>query len=113
MSVILSLNLKSKKKLIYLLKDIYGLGLLFSKQICKTLGYDYNVRFNNLKVKDINKLNSIITMKYKYILDSELKKFIYDNIQTMRNIRCYKGVRHTYNLPVNGQRTHTKAKTRV
>jgi small subunit ribosomal protein S13 len=112
MSIILSLNLKSKKKLIYLLKDIYGLGLLFSKQICKSLGYDYNIRFHNLKKKDINKLNSIITMKYKYILDSELKKSIYDNIQSIIHIRSYKGVRHTYNLPVNGQRTHTNAKTR-
>ncbi len=112
MSIILNLNLKSKKKLIYLLKSVYGIGLLFSKEICKSLGYDYNIRFSALKKKDINKLNSLVTIKYKYIIDTELKKNIHDNIIKMKEIKTYKGIRHQYNLPVNGQRTHTNAKTR-
>lgn len=112
MSGILKLNTGIKKKLIYLLRNLYGLGLLLSKQICKSLGYDYNILFSELKKKDINKINSIITRKYKFIIDTELKKQIYDNVQNMKNIRCYKGVRHMYNLPVNGQRTHTNSKTR-
>jgi len=41
----------------------------------------------------------------------DLKKNVYDNIQLLKNIKSYKGVRHTYKLPVNGQRTHTNAKT--
>lgn len=112
MSIILNINLKTKKKLIYVLKNIYGLGFLYSKQLCNGLGYDYNIKVNELKYKDITKLNSLITVKHKYIIDTELKKKTYDNIQLMRSIRCYKGVRHTYNLPVNGQRTHSNAKTR-
>ena len=36
----------------------------------------------------------------------------YDKIQYMKNIKCYKGIRHSYNLPVNGQKTHNNAKTR-
>ena len=112
MSIILNLNLKSEKKLIYLLKNVYGIGLLFSQQICKSLGYDYNIRLKALKNKDINKLNSIVTIKYKYIIDTELKKNTHDNIKKMKDIKCYKGVRHFYNLPVNGQRTHTNGKTR-
>lgn len=112
MSIILNFNLKSKKKLIYLLRTVYGIGLLFSKEICTSLGYDSNIRLSEVKQKDVNKINSIITKKYKYIVDTELKKVTHDNIQKMKNIRCYKGVRHVYNLPVNGQRTHTNAKTR-
>ena len=112
MSILLNLNFKSDKKLIFLLTKIYGLGYLFSKEICKSLGYDYNIKSNQLKKKDINKLNSLITIKYKYVVDTELKKQTYDNILTMKEIKSYKGVRHVYNLPVNGQRTHTNAKTR-
>lgn len=112
MSFFLDLNVSKNKKLIYALKDVYGLGLLYSQEICKSLGYDSNTRLQNLKAKDFNKLNSIITVKYKYIINAELKKNIYDNIQLMKNIKCYKGIRHSYNLPVNGQRTHTNAKTR-
>lgn len=112
MSVLLNLNFKSTRKLVFLLTKVYGLGYLFSKEICKSLGYDYNVKANELKEKDINKLNSIITIKYKFVVDTELKKEKYDNIQVLKDIRSYKGVRHIYNLPVNGQRTHTNAKTR-
>lgn len=112
MSILLDINNKNNKQLIYVLKNVYGLGLLFSQQICKSLGYDTNVKINDLKPKDLNKLNSIINVKYKFITGAELKKNTYDNIQQMKNIRCYKGIRHSYNLPVNGQRTHTNAKTR-
>lgn len=112
MSILLNLDLKKNKKLIYLLNNIYGLGLLFSKNICKSLGYDFNIKINELNNKDLNKLNALITIKYKFVIDAELKKEKYDNIEVLKTIKCYKGIRHFYNLPVNGQRTHTNAKTR-
>jgi len=112
MSIFFNLDFKSKKKIVYILNTIFGINSFFSKQICKSLGYDSNTKFCEIKKKDLNKLNSLVTRKYKVLIDTELKKEIYDNIQKMKNIRCYKGVRYTYNLPVNGQRTHTNAKTR-
>ena len=113
MSIFLTSNAKTNKKLIYFLREIYGLGLLVSKNICKNLGYDYNIQVNQLREKDLNKINSLITVKYKILIDSELKKNIYDNIKKMKNINSYKGLRHRYNLPANGQRTRTNAKTRI
>jgi len=111
MSLLLQLDLKKNKKLIFLLKKIYGLGLLRSKKICVSLGYTFDTKINELKEKDLNKLTSIITLKYKYIIDTELRKKIYDNIKYMKVIKSYRGIRHTYNRPVNGQRTRTNAKT--
>lgn len=112
MVVLLNLDLKNNKKLIFLLKDIYGIGYLFAKNICKSLGYDFNTRMNQLTEADLNKINSLITIKYKYVIDTELKKQKYDNIQEMKDMKSYRGIRHSYGLPVNGQRTHTNAKTR-
>ena len=112
MSVFVDFNNKKNKKLIYSLRDIYGLGLNSSKLICKSLGYDINTKTDNFQSQDYSKLAAIINVKYKFIISSELKKRTYDNIQNMKNIKCYKGIRHSYNLPVNGQRTHTNAKTR-
>lgn len=106
------LNIKINKKLVHALNDIYGIGPLFSAQICKSLGYDINTKVQELKQKDLNKLNSLINIKYKFSINAELKKSIYDRIQKMKNIKSYKGIRHSYNLPVNGQRTRTNAKTR-
>ena len=112
MSSLLRLTLKKNIKLIYILKDVYGLGLSRGKKICVNLGYNYDIKISQLKQKTINKINSLITLKYKYLIQNELKKKIYDNINFMKIIRAYRGIRHTYKLPVNGQRTRNNAKTR-
>jgi small subunit ribosomal protein S13 len=112
MSSLLRLTLKKNRKLIYILKDVYGLGLSRARKICINLGYNYDIKVKELKQKNFNKMNSLITLKYKYLIQGELKKRIYDNINLMKIIRAYRGVRHTYKLPVNGQRTRNNAKTR-
>lgn len=112
MSLFIDLTTKKDKKLIYALRDVYGLGLHSANIICKSLGYDINTKISNFRPEDLNKLTAIINVQYKFITSAELKKKTYDKIQLMKNIKCYKGVRHSYNLPVNGQRTHTNAKTR-
>ena len=112
MSSLLNLNTNNNKKLVYYLTNVYGLGLLSSKKICSSLGFDFNIKMNKLTSHDLNKINALVNVKYKFSLDSERKKNIYDNIQLMKNIKSYKGVRHSYNLPVNGQKTHNNAKTR-
>lgn len=111
MSVLINLNLKSSKKLIFLLTTVFGLGRTSSKKICEGLGYDENIRMVDLASEDVNKLSTLINVKYKYIVDTDLKKNLHDNIQLKKNIKAYKGIRHSYHLPVNGQRTHTNAKT--
>jgi len=83
-----------------------------ARKICSDLGYDETTKVKDLLPKDLKKLNSIITVKNNFIIDAELKKKIHDNIKKLKIIKCYKGTRHTYGLPVNGQRTKTNAKTR-
>ena len=99
------------KKLIYILNKILGIGLNNSKLICTTLGYDYNIKFSQLTVKDLNKLNNIITIKYKFKILMDLENFNKKNIMNLKIINSYKGIRHSSQLPVNGQNTHNNAKT--
>lgn len=110
--ILLNLNLKSTRKLVRTLIQIYGIGLTRAQNLCKGLGYDLNVRISEVREEDLKRINSLIAVKYQYRVDTELKKEKYDNIQIMKSIKCYRGIRHLYNLPVNGQRTHTNAKTR-
>lgn len=112
MALFLRLNLKKNKKLIYVLKNVYGLGLSRSKLLCLNLGYNYDIKVDKLKQKNFNKINSLITLKYKYLIQNELKNKIYSNINFMKKIKTYRGIRHTYKLPVNGQKTRNNAKTR-
>ncbi len=104
-------KLKSKK-LIYALRSVYGINLTLAKNVCKVLGYDIDTKINEYRDQDLVKISSIINLYFKFILGDELKKNIYDKIQTMKILKSYKGIRHSYSLPVNGQRTRTNAKTR-
>lgn len=105
MSTFIDFNNKTNKKLIYALRDVYGLGLSAAQKVCKSLGYDINTKTNDFRSEDLNKLTAIISVQYKFITGAELKKRTYDKIQHMKNIKCYKGIRHSYNLPVNGAQT--------
>ena len=100
------------KRLIYALKTIYGINVTLAKNICKILGYDNNIKIRECRDQDLLKITSIINLYFKFLFSDELKKNIYDNIQKMKIMKSYKGIRHSYNLPVNGQRTRTNAKTR-
>lgn len=112
MSYNLYIQNKTNTSLIYALNNIYGIGVSLAKKICSDLGYDQHIKLKDLLPKDLKKLNSILTVKNMFTIDAELKKQIHDNIKKLKNIKCYKGTRHIYNLPVNGQRTKTNAKTR-
>jgi small subunit ribosomal protein S13 len=104
---------KSKsKKLIYSLRNVYGINLTLAKNVCKVLGYDVDTKINDCRDQDLVKISSIINLYFKFLLGDELKKNIYDKIHKMKVIKSYKGIRHSYSLPVNGQRTRTNARTR-
>lgn len=98
-------------KIKYYLKKIYGISFTKSMILCKELGLDLNYNLLDLSVSDKKKLEDIIFIKKKYKLESDLKKINHDNIKTKKQIRNYQGVRHSLNLPVNGQNTKTNAKT--
>jgi len=60
MNILLNFDLKSSKKLIFLLPEIYGVGFSLSKQICKYLGYNYNTSVQDLSVNDLKKLTRLL-----------------------------------------------------
>lgn len=112
MSIFNNITINQKDSLLRFITKVYGINLSLSKVICCNLGYDYTSKLSDLKQKDIDKINTLINLKHKFSINSDLKKKKYDNIQVMKDIKSYKGIRHVYNLPVNGQKTHNNAKTR-
>lgn len=113
MSVITTLKKTNNmnKKLVYCLKDIYGLGLNNSILICTTLQYDINIKLNELSNIDFEKLDNIILLIYEFNINLELRSLKKKNILNLIDIKSYKGIRHQYHLPANGQRTHNNTKT--
>ena len=89
---------------------IYGIGRSAALEIVTEANIDPNVRSNNLDENQVAAIRQIIDSKHK--VEGELRKEIGTNIKRLMDMGCYRGLRHRRGLPVNGQRTHTNARTR-
>ena len=78
--------------------------------LLKELDVDPSVRANKLSEEEDSKMAIII--EQDYVVEGQLRRQIAQNIARLREIRCYRGLRHMRGLPVRGQRTRTNARTR-
>lgn len=89
---------------------IYGIGRKTALDILKEAEIDPQLRANQLTDEQISKISTIIDQKY--VIEGQLRRQVAQNIARLREINCYRGIRHKRGLPVRGQRTRTNARTR-
>lgn len=89
---------------------VYGVGDTLSRKILKDAGIDANLRTKNLTEEQLARLNSIIDKNHS--VEGALRRQIAQNIQRLKDIGCYRGLRHRRSLPVRGQRTRSNARSR-
>ena len=92
------------------LRYIRGLGPTTSLEVCEKLHIDPFRRAKELTDDEISRLATILDREYT--VEGPLRRQIQQNIQRLRDIGCYRGLRHRRGLPVRGQRTRTNARTR-
>lgn len=109
MLVIFGVTLAKDKRLIYALTELYGIGLLTSKQICAELGLSPVLKVSELTESQQFALSKKI--KEEFRIEENLRDLVKGNIQRMITNGSVRGFRHRNRLPVRGQRTHTNAKT--
>jgi len=109
MARIAGVDLPKNKRIEIALTYIFGIGRSLSKRILNVTGVDPNKRVQELTPDEVTKLRNEIEKKYK--VEGELRTEIAMNIKRLKDIGCYRGIRHLKNLPVRGQRTHTNART--
>ncbi len=109
MARIAGINIPDDKRIEISLTYIFGIGRSNSEKILDTLKIDRNIRVKDLSAKEINKLKEEIEKNYQ--VEGELKHLIRTNIRRLKDIGCYRGVRHQKGLPVRGQRTKTNNRT--
>jgi len=107
---IAGVNLPSGKRIDIALTYIYGIGLTTSKKILSSVNGDPTKRVHQLTDDEWIKIREYIDENYD--IEGELRSRVAVNIKTMMDMGSYKGLRHRRRLPVNGQRTHTNARTR-
>lgn len=89
---------------------IHGIGDKSAQDICKEAQIDPNRRMKELNEDEIGRMAAIIDRNY--VVEGALRRQVLQNIARLRDIQCYRGVRHRRGLPVRGQRTRTNARTR-
>ena len=109
MARIAGVDLPRDKRVIIGLTYIFGIGKQTSAKILATTGIDESIRIKDLSEEQVNLLRKEIDNNYT--VEGDLKREISLNIKRLRDIRCYRGLRHMKGLPVRGQKTKTNART--
>ncbi|MCH8806019.1 MAG: 30S ribosomal protein S13 [Planctomycetes bacterium] len=107
---IAGVDVPNEKRIDIALTRVYGIGLFRSRQILTTTRIDASVRAGKLAEDEVSRIANVI--EEKYVVEGQLRRQIQQNIARLRDIRCYRGLRHIRGLPVRGQRTRTNARTR-
>ncbi|MBQ1277412.1 MAG: 30S ribosomal protein S13 [Thermoguttaceae bacterium] len=89
---------------------LYGVGPQTAAELCRKANIDPTMRAKDLKEEDVAKL--AVLLDNDYVVEGQLRRQINQNIARLREIGCYRGIRHRKGLPVRGQRTKTNARTR-
>ena len=123
-------NLDGTKMLPYALCELKGVGIRVARTMVKRLNLDPNTRLGELSDSDVRRIEVILdnpasrgipkwmlnrrkdpqTGKDLHLIASDLDLAQKDDIDLMREIRSWKGERHSRGLKVRGQRTKTTAR---
>jgi len=109
MARIAGVEIPENKKIWIALTYIYGIGRSLSWKILREAKVNPELKAKELKPEEVNKLKEIIEKKYK--VEGDLRREVIMNIKRLKDIGCWRGIRHIKGLPVRGQRTRTNTRT--
>ncbi|MEQ9042677.1 MAG: 30S ribosomal protein S13 [Alphaproteobacteria bacterium] len=110
MARIAGVNIPTNKRVPIALTYIHGIGQAKAREICQKVGIAPEARVNHLSEDEIIRIREAIDRDY--VVEGDLRREVSMNIKRLMDLGCYRGLRHRKGLPVNGQRTHTNARTR-
>ncbi|MHB1864654.1 MAG: 30S ribosomal protein S13 [Candidatus Saccharimonadales bacterium] len=110
MARISGVTIPNEKQLWVALTYIHGIGQKSSYDILSQANVEPTTRVKDLTDSEISKIQEIITNNY--VVEGELQRIVTGNIKRLKDIKSYRGLRHSSNLPTRGQRTRTNARTR-
>ena len=107
---LLGVDIPNDRKTVISLTYLYGVGSQTARDLCHKAGVDQNKRARDLTDEELSRIATIL--ERDYTVEGPLRRQVQQNIGRLRDIRCYRGIRHRVGLPVRGQRTKTNARTR-
>jgi len=107
---IVGVDIPNEKSIWISLTYIVGVGRYTSEQILKEARIDKTTKAGKLSEDELSRITQIIDRNY--IVGGQLRRQVAQNIARLRDIVCYRGIRHRRGLPVRGQQTQSNARTR-
>jgi len=107
---IIGVDVPNDKPVAISLTHIYGIGRTQAAKICEACSVEPTLRAQKLTEDELSRIATYI--ERNYVVEGQLKRQEMQNISRLKDIRCYRGLRHIRGLPVRGQRTRTNARTR-
>jgi small subunit ribosomal protein S13 len=103
------IDIPENKRTEIALTYLYGVGPSNVKGVLKKANLDPDKRARELSASELNRLQKVLET---YNIEGNLRKQVHENIQRLRRINSYRGMRHAANLPTRGQRTRVNARTK-
>jgi small subunit ribosomal protein S13 len=110
MARISGVTIPDNKQVQVALTYVHGVGPKVSMDLLTEAKIEPTVRVKDLTDAEIGRIQDIITEKY--LVEGELQRVVAGNIKRLKDIKSYRGERHTKGLPSRGQRTRTNARTK-
>ncbi|MFO0981728.1 MAG: 30S ribosomal protein S13 [Planctomycetota bacterium] len=107
---LIGVDIPNDKRIVIALTYLYGVGRHTAARVLKEAGIDESKRARDLTEEELTRLANIIEKNYP--VEGQLRRQIAVNIQRLKEIGCYRGMRHRKGLPVRGQRTRSNARSR-
>ncbi|TWU26867.1 30S ribosomal protein S13 [Novipirellula galeiformis] len=107
---LMGVDVPNDKQIQYSLTYLFGIGLHTAREVCEKLGIEPTRIANDLAEDELSRITALL--ERDYTVEGPLRRQITQNINRLREVRCYRGIRHRVSLPVRGQRTKTNARTR-
>ncbi|MDC9726704.1 MAG: 30S ribosomal protein S13 [Candidatus Thioglobus sp.] len=109
MARIAGINIPTHKHIVIGLQSIFGIGETRSKAICETLKIDQSTKVSEIPEDVVELIRGEVA---KFEVEGDLRRQVAMDIKRLKDLGCYRGVRHRKGLPLRGQKTKTNARTR-
>jgi small subunit ribosomal protein S13 len=107
---LLGVDIPNEKAVVISLTYLYGVGSQTARDLCHLAGIDPRKKARDLAEDELGRLS--VLMERDYTVEGPLRRQLQQDVTRLRDIKCYRGIRHRIGLPVRGQRTRTNARTR-
>jgi small subunit ribosomal protein S13 len=107
---LLGVDIPNDKPTAVALTYLYGIGPKTARMLCHDAGVDGHARARELREDEVARLAALLDKDH--VVEGQLRRQGAQNVARLKDIGCYRGLRHRRGLPVRGQRTRTNARTR-